>query len=140
MISYHGGPEGQSRPYFSYTFQAFLSQGIAVFSPNVRGSSGFGKKFVNLDNGPLRFNGIKDIQAAMEMLGLEYLQPLLRYLLLLSSERTPVPLANTPCLRRFTPLVFLLPNFALFGVKAVAKLKAGIPGILDISTLDKTKP
>ena len=51
VISYHGGPEGQSRPSFSYTFQALLSQGIAVFSPNVRGSSGFGKEFVNLDNG-----------------------------------------------------------------------------------------
>ena len=63
VISYHGGPEGQSRPYFSYTFQALLSQGIAVFSPNVRGSSGFGKQFVNLDNGPLRTNGVKDIEA-----------------------------------------------------------------------------
>jgi dipeptidyl aminopeptidase/acylaminoacyl peptidase len=40
-----------------------LSQGIAVFSPNVRGSSGFGKEFVNLDNGALRTNGIKDIEA-----------------------------------------------------------------------------
>jgi dipeptidyl aminopeptidase/acylaminoacyl peptidase len=63
VISYHGGPEGQSRPSFSYTFQALLSQGIAVFSPNVRGSSGFGKEFVNLDNGALRTNGIKDIEA-----------------------------------------------------------------------------
>jgi dipeptidyl aminopeptidase/acylaminoacyl peptidase len=66
VISYHGGPEDQSRPYFSYTFQAILSQGIAVFSPNVRGSSGFGKKFVNLDNGPLRANGIKDIKACYD--------------------------------------------------------------------------
>lgn len=66
VISYHGGPEGQSRPYFSYTFQALLSQEIAVFSPNVRGSSGFGKKFVNLDNGSLRVNGIKDIKACYD--------------------------------------------------------------------------
>ncbi len=63
VISYHGGPEGQSRPSFSYTFQALLSQGIAVFSPNVRGSSGFGKRFVNLDNGALRVNGVKDIES-----------------------------------------------------------------------------
>ena len=63
VISYHGGPEGQSRPSFSYTFQALLNQGIAVFSPNVRGSSGFGKRFVNLDNGALRVNGVKDIEA-----------------------------------------------------------------------------
>jgi dipeptidyl aminopeptidase/acylaminoacyl peptidase len=66
VISFHGGPEGQSRPYFSYTIQALLSQGIAVFSPNVRGSSGFGKKFVNLDNGALRINGIKDIEACFK--------------------------------------------------------------------------
>ncbi len=66
VISYHGGPEGQSRPYFSYTFQALLSQGIAVFSPNVRGSSGFGKEFVNLDNGALRVNGVKDIEACYD--------------------------------------------------------------------------
>lgn len=63
VISYHGGPEGQSRPSFNYTFQALLSQGIAIFSPNVRGSSGFGKRFVNLDNGALRVNGVKDIEA-----------------------------------------------------------------------------
>lgn len=66
VISYHGGPEGQSRPSFSYTFQALLSQGIAVFSPNVRGSSGFGKRFVNLDNGALRVNGVKDIEACFD--------------------------------------------------------------------------
>lgn len=63
VISYHGGPEGQARPSFSYTFQALLSQGIAVFDPNVRGSSGFGKHFLNLDNGALRVNGVKDIEA-----------------------------------------------------------------------------
>ena len=68
VISYHGGPEGQSRPSFNYTFQALLSQGIAVFSPNVRGSSGFGKRFVNLDNGSLRVNGVKDIEACYNYL------------------------------------------------------------------------
>jgi len=66
VISFHGGPENQSRPNFSYTFQALLSQGIAVFSPNVRGSSGFGKRFVNLDNIALRINGIKDIEACYQ--------------------------------------------------------------------------
>jgi len=66
VLSFHGGPEGQSRPSFSYTFQALLSQGIAVFSPNVRGSSGFGKRFVNLDNGALRVNGVKDIKACYD--------------------------------------------------------------------------
>jgi dipeptidyl aminopeptidase/acylaminoacyl peptidase len=65
VLSFHGGPEGQARPTFSATYQALLSRGIAVFVPNVRGSSGFGKTFVNLDNGALRFDGIKDIEATV---------------------------------------------------------------------------
>jgi dipeptidyl aminopeptidase/acylaminoacyl peptidase len=63
VLSFHGGPEGQERPGFNSTYQALLGQGVAVFAPNVRGSSGFGKKFVNLDNGALRVNGVKDIQS-----------------------------------------------------------------------------
>ncbi len=43
-------------------------EGIAVFAPNVRGSSGFGKRFVNLDNGELRFNAIKDIKSSVDYL------------------------------------------------------------------------
>lgn len=66
MLSFHGGPESQERPYFQQDYQALLAQGIAVLAPNVRGSSGFGKTFVNLDNGPLRFNAIKDIKACRE--------------------------------------------------------------------------
>ena len=68
VISFHGGPEGQERPAFSSTYQALLSRGIGVLAPNVRGSSGFGKKFVNLDNGPLRFDGVKDIKACVDFL------------------------------------------------------------------------
>jgi len=66
VLSFHGGPEGQARPSFSSTTQALLARGIAVFSPNVRGSSGFGKKFVNLDNGALRVDGVKDITACVD--------------------------------------------------------------------------
>lgn len=66
VLSFHGGPEGQERPGFSSTYQALLSRGIAVFAPNVRGSSGFGKKFVNLDNGELRFEGVKDIASCVQ--------------------------------------------------------------------------
>ena len=66
VLSFHGGPEGQARPGFSSTNQALLARGIAVFVPNVRGSSGFGKKFVNLDNGALRVNGVKDITACVD--------------------------------------------------------------------------
>jgi dipeptidyl aminopeptidase/acylaminoacyl peptidase len=68
VLSFHGGPEGQERPAFRSDYQALLSQGIGVFAPNVRGSSGFGKKFVNLDNGELRFNGIKDIKSCVDYL------------------------------------------------------------------------
>ncbi len=66
VIDFHGGPEGQARPSFNYIYQALLAQGIVVFAPNVRGSSGFGKTFVNLDNGPLRFNALKDIKACVD--------------------------------------------------------------------------
>ncbi len=66
VLSFHGGPEGQERPGFNPTYQALLMRGIAVFAPNVRGSSGFGKKFVNLDNGALRENGVKDIKASVD--------------------------------------------------------------------------
>ncbi|MBI3004291.1 MAG: S9 family peptidase [Ignavibacteriales bacterium] len=66
VLSFHGGPEGQERPGFRSDYQALLSQGIAVFAPNVRGSAGFGKIFVNLDNGPLRVNGIKDIKSCVD--------------------------------------------------------------------------
>lgn len=66
VLCFHGGPEGQERPTFNSTYQALLSQGIAVFAPNVRGSSGFGKTFVNLDNGALRVNAVRDIQACAD--------------------------------------------------------------------------
>ena len=65
VLSFHGGPESQERPGFRTTYQALLSQGIAVFAPNVRGSAGFGKTFVNLDNGALRFDGVKDIASTV---------------------------------------------------------------------------
>jgi dipeptidyl aminopeptidase/acylaminoacyl peptidase len=66
VLSFHGGPEGQERPGFDSTYQALLARGIAVLAPNVRGSSGFGKKFVNLDNGALRENAIRDIKASVD--------------------------------------------------------------------------
>lgn len=66
VLSFHGGPEGQARPTFRPDFQALLAQGIAVLDVNVRGSSGFGKRFVNLDNGALRIDGIRDIKASWD--------------------------------------------------------------------------
>jgi dipeptidyl aminopeptidase/acylaminoacyl peptidase len=68
VFSFHGGPEGEELPAFRSDYQALLTQGIAVFAPNVRGSSGFGKKFVNMDNGELRVNAVKDIKSAVDYL------------------------------------------------------------------------
>ncbi len=66
VLSFHGGPEGQDRPAFNATYQALLARGIAVLGPNVRGSSGFGKRFLNLDNGILRHDAVRDILACVE--------------------------------------------------------------------------
>jgi dipeptidyl aminopeptidase/acylaminoacyl peptidase len=68
VLSFHGGPEGQELPEFRSDYQALLGEGIAVLAPNVRGSGGFGKRFVNLDNQELRINGIRDIKASVDYL------------------------------------------------------------------------
>ena len=61
VLSFHGGPEGQERPVFRADYQAILAQGIAVFAPNIRGSSGFGKAFLALDDREKRFDANRDI-------------------------------------------------------------------------------
>ncbi len=66
VLSFHGGPEGQERPSFRADYQALVSRGISVLAPNVRGSSGFGKRFVNLDNGALRKGAVEDIAACVD--------------------------------------------------------------------------
>lgn len=63
VLSFHGGPEAQERPSFRADYQALLSEGISVLAPNVRGSAGFGKRFVNLDNGALREGAVDDVAA-----------------------------------------------------------------------------
>jgi dipeptidyl aminopeptidase/acylaminoacyl peptidase len=70
IVNIHGGPEGQSRPGFQGRNNYLLNElGIAIFYPNVRGSTGFGKRFVALDNGPdLRENSVKDIAAFLDVL------------------------------------------------------------------------
>ncbi len=68
VLSFHGGPEGQERPRLRGDYQALLARGIGVFAPNIRGSSGFGKKFVNLDNRELRFDANKDIESSAKYL------------------------------------------------------------------------
>ncbi|GAB2489474.1 S9 family peptidase [Arenimonas alkanexedens] len=68
VLSFHGGPEGQERPAFRADYQALLASGIAVFAPNIRGSSGFGKAFMSLDNHAGRFDANKDIKATADFL------------------------------------------------------------------------
>jgi dipeptidyl aminopeptidase/acylaminoacyl peptidase len=68
VVSFHGGPESQERPSFNPLYQALLARGIAVFAPNVRGSAGFGKRFVNLDNGAQRAGAVLDIRAVVDYL------------------------------------------------------------------------
>jgi len=64
----HGGPEAQERPGHGPLFQSLVDRGIAVFAANVRGSSGFGRSFVNADNGPLRWAAIADVAACVDHL------------------------------------------------------------------------
>ncbi|MFG2049219.1 S9 family peptidase [Micromonospora sp. NPDC048935] len=67
-ISLHGGPEAQERPGYHPLFQALVAQGVAVFAPNVRGSSGFGRSFVAADNLAGRYGAIADVAACAEFL------------------------------------------------------------------------
>ncbi len=57
----HGGPESQSRPSFNSIFAYLLNRGYAIFAPNVRGSSGYGTRFMNLDNVRKRMDSVKDL-------------------------------------------------------------------------------
>ncbi|HEX7929643.1 MAG TPA: prolyl oligopeptidase family serine peptidase, partial [Sphingomicrobium sp.] len=70
LFNIHGGPEGQSRPGFLGRNNYLVNElGIAIFYPNVRGSSGYGKRFVSLDNGPFkREDSVKDIGAFLDRL------------------------------------------------------------------------
>lgn len=67
VIYIHGGPESQYHPGFSSVFQYWLNElDIAVIAPNVRGSSGYGKTYIKLDNGYLREDSVKDIGALLD--------------------------------------------------------------------------
>ena len=67
IIDIHGGPEGQSRPSFQGSYNYFLNElGVAVLYPNVRGSTGYGKTFLSLDNGFKREGAYKDIGALLD--------------------------------------------------------------------------
>jgi dipeptidyl aminopeptidase/acylaminoacyl peptidase len=72
VISIHGGPESQYRPGYEAFFQFLVNElGYAVIAPNVRGSSGYGKSFLKLDNGMLREDAVKDIGALLVWIGVQ---------------------------------------------------------------------
>jgi dipeptidyl aminopeptidase/acylaminoacyl peptidase len=64
VVDFHGGPEGQAQPGFSPPAQAFVDAGFIYVEPNVRGSDGYGKAWLEADNGPRRLNVITDIEDA----------------------------------------------------------------------------
>ncbi|MBV1879496.1 MAG: alpha/beta fold hydrolase [Pseudomonadales bacterium] len=67
IISIHGGPESQALPRFSSTYQMWLAKlGAAVLLPNVRGSAGYGKTYLQSDNGLKREDSVKDIGALLD--------------------------------------------------------------------------
>ena len=77
LIDCHGGPEGQYIPYFSPILQYYVKElGIAVIYPNIRGSTGYGKTYLTLDNGYRREDAIKDIGRLLDWIekqpGLDY--------------------------------------------------------------------
>ncbi|HLJ25676.1 MAG TPA: prolyl oligopeptidase family serine peptidase [Candidatus Angelobacter sp.] len=67
MMNIHGGPEGQARPGFLGRNNYYINElGVAILFPNVRGSTGYGKSFLKLDNGMHRDDTYKDIDALLD--------------------------------------------------------------------------
>jgi dipeptidyl aminopeptidase/acylaminoacyl peptidase len=67
VVNIHGGPESQARPVFSADIQYLVGElGIAVLVPNVRGSDGYGKSYLKLDNGYRREDSVADIGALLD--------------------------------------------------------------------------
>jgi dipeptidyl aminopeptidase/acylaminoacyl peptidase len=71
VVQFHGGPEGQSRPSLSVTVQALVARGIAVVQPNVRGSTGYGRAFLAMDDGKARQGAVDDIGALLDWIAAE---------------------------------------------------------------------
>jgi dipeptidyl aminopeptidase/acylaminoacyl peptidase len=70
VIAIHGGPEAQSRPDFNPAQHYWVNElGLAVLIPNVRGSAGYGKTYLTLDNAEKREDSVKDIGALLDWIG-----------------------------------------------------------------------
>jgi len=68
VVNVHGGPTSQSRPMFDPQIQFLVANGVAVFDVNVRGSTGFGKRYARLDNREKRLDAVRDLVDAAEFL------------------------------------------------------------------------
>jgi dipeptidyl aminopeptidase/acylaminoacyl peptidase len=68
VVDVHGGPESQRRPSFGSLTQYFLANGYAVFEPNIRGSTGYGRQYTHLDDVKKRMDSIADLNACAEWL------------------------------------------------------------------------
>ncbi len=68
IVNIHGGPEAQALPTFSPVSQYFIHRGFALFVPNVRGSTGYGKEYSHLDDVRLRMDSVRDIACGVEWL------------------------------------------------------------------------
>ena len=64
VVQVHGGPEGQARPLWNPMTVALVAAGFNVLQPNVRGSSGYGRAYMSLDDVRLRMDSVKDLDAA----------------------------------------------------------------------------
>jgi len=72
IINIHGGPESQARPDWDPFVQFLVSElGYVVIEPNVRGSSGYGKSFLALDNGVLREDAVRDLGSLLVWVGVQ---------------------------------------------------------------------
>ena len=72
VVTVHGGPESQWRPWFAPSFapltQYLVSRGYAVAAPNVRGSTGYGKRYEHLDDIDKRLDSVRDLSSLHEWL------------------------------------------------------------------------
>jgi dipeptidyl aminopeptidase/acylaminoacyl peptidase len=64
VVQVHGGPEGQARPLWNPLTVALVAAGFNVLQPNVRGSSGYGRKYMSLDDVRLRMDSVRDLDEA----------------------------------------------------------------------------
>jgi len=69
VLMIHGGPEAQLRPIFSPLAQYFVTNGYAVAAPNVRGSTGYGKRYEHLDDVRKRLDSVRDLVSLHDWLG-----------------------------------------------------------------------